>query len=100
MPQDIDNILDSFFVGKVKDDASIRAFKSVFTTDEGKVVLDTMLGRLKFLEHCNNEQDMALNNFAKDLLQTIYWSEELQQADTGRIMDYVRKLIKKVRRTR
>ena len=100
MPQDIDNIMDSFFVGKVKDDATIRAFRATFATEEGKVVLETMLSRLKFLDHCTNEQDMALNNFAKDLLQTIYWSEELQQADTGRIMDYVRKLIKKLRRTR
>jgi Ca2+-binding EF-hand superfamily protein len=100
MPQDIDKIMDSFFVGKVKDDATIRAFKTFFADDNGKIVLETMLGRLKFLEHCNNEQDMALNNFAKDLLLTIYWNEETQSADTGRIMDYVRKFIKGLRSKR
>jgi len=100
MTQDIDNILDSFFVGKVKDDSTIRAFRSVFSTDEGKVVLDTMLNRLKFLEHCTDVQDMALNNFAKDLLLTIYWNEETQQADGRKIMDFVKKFIKGLRRTR
>ena len=100
MPPNIDKILDNFFAGQVKDDAAIRAFKSVFTTEEGKIVLEMMLGRLKFLEHCTNEQDMALNNFAKDLLLTIYWNEETKEANGRKIMDYVKKLIKRIRRTK
>jgi len=97
--QKIDSIFDSFFSDRLKDDAAIRAFKAVFTTDDGKVVLETMLNQLKFLDHCNNEQDMALNNFAKDLITTIYWQDEKKQADGRRIMDLVRSLIKK-RRTK
>lgn len=98
MPQDMDKMMDNFFVDKVKDDATIRAFRATFATEEGKLVLEIMLNKLKFLEPCYNEQDMALNNFAKDLLLTIYWDEETKQADGRKIMDFVRKFIKRRRR--
>ena len=71
----------------------VHAFKAVFLTDQGQLVLARMLEMLKFLEHCENAQDMALNNFAKDLLATIYWNEQAKEADTYRIMNFVKKLL-------
>jgi len=97
MPKDIDKILDGFFFSHVMEDTSIRAFKSVFTSAEGKLVLDAILDRTKFLKQCTNAQDMALNNFAKDLLLTIYWEPEQKQANSQRIMDFIRHFIKRRR---
>ena len=74
-----------------------RCFKAVFLTNDGQYVLGVMLTKLKFLEHCETERDMALNNFAKDLLGTIYWNEQAKKADTGKIMDFIKGLLKKRR---
>ena len=79
---------------------TVNVFKAFFLTEEGQFILARMLEKLKFLEHSENEQDMALNNFAKDLLATIYWDEKTKKADTGGIMRFVAKHIGKQRRIR
>jgi len=90
MANDIKDILQTWTVNLEENNQTIHAFKAVFLTEQGQYVLARMLEKLKFLEHCDNERDMELNNFAKDLLATIYWNEEVSCADTGRIMNFLK----------
>lgn len=92
MANDVKDILQHWTVDLDENNRTIHAFKSVFLTEQGQYVLARMLEKLKFLEHCDNERDMELNNFAKDLLATIYWNEEAGVADTGRIMNFLKNI--------
>jgi len=79
---------------------AVQTFKAVFLTEQGQYVLARMLEKLKFFEHCENEQDMALNNFAKDLLATIYWSNESEKVNSIQLMNFLKKLIRRTKKCR
>jgi hypothetical protein len=51
------------------------AYKAKFSDEIGQLVLQDMLWNLKFLTPCENEKDMALCNYAKSLLATIYGND-------------------------
>jgi len=96
--------MDDIFANWLKQDDEgkrvAHTFRSVFSTEEGKFVLQIMLNELKFLEQCKNEQDMALNNFAKTLVMTVFWNEETGTVDNNRLFNFIRKMIAKYRRTK
>ena len=43
-------------------------FREVFTTEKGKAVLNILLTDLHYFDTLKNEEDMALNNYAKYML--------------------------------
>lgn len=43
-------------------------FRRVFSTPDGKVVLEQLLIDLKFFDECVTETDTALNNYAKFMI--------------------------------
>ncbi len=88
MPDSYEQFLD------LKDDLSeveLQTFKRLFLTNDGQFVLGRILEKCKFMEQCENERDMALNNFAKELLATIYWDDRKKGINIHYIIDFVRK---------
>jgi len=49
-----------------------KMYLSLFTSEYGKVILEDMLHDLYFMRECETPEQQALNNFAKQLLNTIY----------------------------
>jgi len=49
-----------------------RMYLAVFKDEYGKAVLEDMLHDLYFMRDCETPEQQALNNFAKQLLNTIY----------------------------
>ena len=47
----------------------VEAFRRVFTTTEGKLVLNQLLIDLKYYDECVTETDTALNNYAKFMIK-------------------------------
>jgi len=84
---------------KAEDEAkkTAAAFRSIFKTEEGKLVLQALLNKLKFLEQCHNEQDMALNNFAKDLVITVFWDTEIKGFSTNRLFNFIKRMLRKTK---
>ena len=78
--------------------AELAVFKRVFLSDDGQYVLGRILEYCRFMEPCDNERDMALNNFAKELIATVYWDRDRKGVNIHRIMAFVRK--KLIRRTK
>ena len=94
-----DDIYDKF--AGSDDDTSefeLTVFKRLFQTDDGQYVLGKILEKCKFMEPCKNEQDMALNNFAKELLATIYWDRDKEGVNVHRIMDFIKNKLKRSKR--
>ncbi len=46
-----------------------RIFRHVFTTDEGKFVLNVLLSDLRYFRQAENESDHVLCDYAKQLLR-------------------------------
>ncbi len=82
-------------IGDDMNDFELAAFKRLFSSDDGQFVLGRILEKCKFMEPCKNQQDMALNNFAKDLLATIYWDANKNSLNIHRIIEFVRTKLKK-----
>jgi len=87
MPDYLDNFVSP---GDGMKDAELAVFKRVFLSDDGQYVLGKILERCKFMEPCDNERDMALNNFAKDLMSTIYWDRNKNGLNIHRIIAFIR----------
>ena len=87
MPDSYDKFLG--FDSDMPELASNR-FKRVFLSDDGQFVLGKILEKCKFMEPCENERDMALNNFAKELMATIYWDQKKEGVNIHRIIEYIR----------
>ena len=87
MPDNYDKFID---VGGDMSEIELGIFKRVFLNDDGQYVLGKILEKCKFMEQCDNERDMALNNFAKELLATIYWDRDRSGVNIHRIIAYVR----------
>lgn len=69
----IDKILDLL---PDTQEAKRNLFKQVFFTEAGQRALQYLLLDLKFIEPCQNEGDMALNNYAKELVALVYGDKE------------------------
>jgi hypothetical protein len=82
-----DNFLD---LNDDMDDLELSAFKRVFLSSDGQIVLARILEKCKFMEPCKNEQDMALNNFAKDLMATIYWDQKKKGLNIHTIIEFLK----------
>lgn len=59
-----------------------RAFRRVFDTEEGKAVLNVILNDLHYFTPCKTEDEVALNNYAKILI-----NERLDFTDTVEYTD-------------
>ena len=84
------------FIGADDDmsNAEIVVFKRLFLTDDGQFVLGKILEKCKFMEPCDNERDMALNNFAKELMSTIYWDIDKKGLNIHRIIEFFKKKLR------
>jgi hypothetical protein len=49
-----------------------RMYLAVFTSEYGKAVLEDILSDLYFMRECETPEQQALNNYAKQLLNTIH----------------------------
>ena len=76
-------------------DVELAVFKRLFLSEDGQFVLGKILEKCKFMEQCENERDMALNNFAKELMATIYWDKKNRGVNIHRIIEFVRKKLKR-----
>jgi len=86
-----DNIYGKFDnLGDEMSQAELAVFKRVFLGEDGQYVLGKILERCKFMEQCDNERDMALNNFAKELLATIYWDGNKKSVNIYSIINFIR----------
>uniref|UniRef100_A0A6M3KCX3 Uncharacterized protein n=1 Tax=viral metagenome TaxID=1070528 RepID=A0A6M3KCX3_9ZZZZ len=92
MPDNYDKFLG---IGDGMSDVELGIFKRVFLGDDGQYVLGRILEKCKFMEPCDNERDMALNNFAKELLATIYWDRDKKGVNIHRIMSFVRETLRR-----
>lgn len=50
--------------------------RRLFNSDHGELMLAWILDKCKFMERCETEMDMALNNFSKELMYLIYQNED------------------------
>lgn len=91
MPDSYEKFLD--LENNISDDA-INAFKRVFLSADGQFVLGKILEKCKFMEPCENKSDMALNNFAKELMATIYWDQKKKGLNIHRIIRFVREKLR------
>lgn len=87
-----DNYLDAF-AGLTNDmsEDELAVFKRVFLSEDGQFVLQRIMEKCKFMEPCENERDMALNNFAKDLIATVYWDRNTQRTQMYRIIEFIKR---------
>jgi hypothetical protein len=75
-------------------DKHIRRLYQRLAARDMRDLLDDLLYRLKFTQPCENEGDMALNNFAKELVNQVYADDE-GVVDSGRFFDIVRRLVRR-----
>lgn len=78
-------------------DVEVVIFKRLFLSEDGQYVLGRILERCKFMDPCENERDMALNNFAKELMATIYWDRAKKGVNIHRIIAYIRHKLKRTK---
>ena len=66
----MDNALDDEAVKTVieRDKQMTECFRRVFTSKDGRIVLQQILTDLKFFDECVTETDLALNNYAKFMI--------------------------------
>jgi len=92
MPDSYDNFAGVTTQG---DEVEIGAFKRVFLSDDGQFVLQRILEKCKFMETCENERDMALNNFAKDLIGIVYWDDTRKAVKMYQVLNFIRSKLKR-----
>lgn len=51
-----------------RDKKMTECYRRVFSTPDGRIVLQQILEDLKFFDECISETDVALNNFAKFMI--------------------------------
>lgn len=76
------------------DEQHILRMYRTMRTGQGAEILNDMLRDLKFLDPCNSEADMALNNYAKTLIIKVF-SDDDGEVKSSRLWRLLRKLIKK-----
>ena len=74
----------------------IRRFQRLFLDNEdGQYVLVKILEQCKFMEPCDNEREMALNNFAKMLMEIVFMDIPEKSANNHRILEFLKKKFKR-----
>lgn len=68
-----------------KKDEITALYRIVFASDKGLLVFEHILMDLKFTDQCNNEGDMALNNYAKTLIVKVFSEQPSQKTFWGLI---------------
>ena len=53
---------------EIRDKKMTEAYRRLFSTSDGKLVLHQILVDLKFYDECISDADVALNNFAKFMI--------------------------------
>lgn len=66
-----------------------KMYLAVFSGEYGKVVLEDILSDLYFMCECETPEQQALNNYAKQLLNTIHGPV----VRSGRLKTLIRKLL-------
>ena len=95
-----DDYLDKFVGakrGEAEKDAERIIIKRLFMTEDGQYVLGRLLERCMFMEPCDNERDMALNNFAKTLMADVYWDRNKKGIMVYRIIGFVKGMFKRTK---
>jgi hypothetical protein len=92
--------LEQYKTKLAENEVEANKFRSVFLDENGQFVLYRILDRLKFLQPCKNEEDTALNNFAKELVVTIYGDQEKNEINTSGLFRLVRTLLKLLRKNK
>ena len=80
---------------KVQWEQDTVIIQRLFSSPDGQYVLGLILEWCKFMEQCDNERDMALNNFAKELIARVYWDNNKQSINIHWIISFIRKKLKK-----
>ena len=74
----------------------IQRYQRLFLgSDDGQYVLVKILEQCMFMEQCDNERDMALNNFAKTLMEIVYMDIPKKRANNHRIIKFIRNKLKR-----
>lgn len=90
----MDSLLDQLDGrGMTEEDGRRKVYRAAFLTAEGKEAFELLLVELKFLEACENEQDMALNNFAKYLVEMVHGDRILEE-NRG-ILDFIKSVFRR-----
>lgn len=76
------------------DEQHIRRMYRTMRIGQNAEILNDMLRDLKFLDPCNSEAEMALNNYAKKLIVKVF-SDDDGEVKSGRLWRLLKKLIKK-----
>ena len=76
-------------------DEDILIFKRVFESDDGQQVLCMICDMCKFMDQCDNEREMALNNFAKKLITIVHWDIERNSMNLHFIIEFIKNKLKK-----
>lgn len=67
---EVDQILtvDKEDLAAEQDKEITRLFRSVFSTEDGRIVLNQLLIDLRYYSECVSDSDIALNNYAKFMI--------------------------------
>ena len=74
------------------DEQHIRRMYRTMRTGENAEILNDMLRDLKFLDRCESEGDMALNNYAKTLVIKVFCEDD-GEVKSSRLWRFLKKLI-------
>ena len=72
------------------DEQHILRMYRTMRTGQNAEILNDMLRDLKFLDQCNSEADMALNNYAKQLVVKVFSDDG--EVESGRLWRLLKKL--------
>ena len=84
------NGLDPIEDVEASDQERQRMYLAVFTGEYGKAVLEDILSDLYFMRECETPEQQALNNYAKQLLNTIHGPV----VRPGKLKTLIKKLLK------
>jgi hypothetical protein len=75
---------DKNLTAKERNEVLVETFRKVFSTEEGKIVLNTLLTDFCLLKNTSVEQERALNEYAKFFIR-----ERLGVSDTKALTDFI-----------
>jgi hypothetical protein len=81
-------------VSEVTEQDVRKLYRQVLGAGDGRILLEDILFELKFMSECQNEGDMAMNNYAKRLLMLVFADDE-GQMDSGLLRRILRGMTKK-----
>ncbi len=84
-------MMDDDTVNESDEQHILRMYRTM-RTGQNAEILNDMLRDLKFLDPCNSEADMALNNYAKTLIVKVF-SEDDGEVESSRLWRLLKKLL-------